>query len=371
MDGQLSYTPHPNPPRMEEDQLDRLRLIRSKRVGPITFHRLMEDYGTAKAALKALPQIAAAAGEEGYLPHSTAAALAEMTTARKAGARPIFYGASGYPEALAQLPDAPPILWAMGDQRLLDRPLIAIAGARTASSLGLRMVRHLAEGLSAAGYVVVSGLARGIDAQAHYSALQGGTIAVQAGGVDVIYPEENADLALQIAQKGLRISEQIIGLRPMARHFPMRNRIISGLCQAVIVVEAAARSGSLITARLALEQGREVMAVPGHPFDPRSGGCNMLLRDGALLVRGVEDVLSALGHVTPSAPLAPPKERLRPPPVDMSQMILSRLSCVPMSEDQLIRSLDLPVENLMSELLTLEMQGVILRHSGGLLSKVS
>jgi len=168
-------------------------------------------------------------------------------------------------------------------------------GARNASSLGLRMARRLAEGLGAAGQVVVSGLARGIDAAAHEAALATGTVAVMAGGVDVIYPEENADLAAQIAAKGCLVAEHPPGLQPQTRHFPLRNRIISGLSRAVVVVEAAARSGSLITARDAADQGREVLAVPGHPFDARAAGCNMLLRDGATLVRHVGDVTEALG----------------------------------------------------------------------------
>jgi DNA processing protein len=200
-----------------------------------------------------------------------------------------------YPQALRDLTDAPPVLWALGDLSLLHRPMVALVGARNASSLGLRMARKLAAGLAAAGYVVVSGLARGIDAAAHEAALTaGGTVAVQAGGVDVIYPPENAALAGEIGRAGLRLSEMPPGEQPLARHFPMRNRLISGLSRAVVVVEAAARSGSLITARDALDQGREVMAVPGHPLDARAAGCNLLIREGAVLVRGVEDVLEAL-----------------------------------------------------------------------------
>jgi DNA processing protein len=200
-----------------------------------------------------------------------------------------------YPEALARIPDAPPILWALGDTSCMARPMVAIVGTRNASALGARMARRLTRELGEAGFVVVSGLARGIDALAHEAALETGTIAVHAGGLDVLYPAENAGLADQIGKTGLRLSEMPFGLQPQGRHFPRRNRIVSGLAEAVIVVEAAARSGSLITARCALDQGREVMAVPGHPLDSRASGGNILLRDGATLVRGADDVIEALG----------------------------------------------------------------------------
>ncbi len=294
-DGRLSNPTHPTPPRTEDDRQDWLRLIRSRRVGAVTFHRLLAEHGTARAALEALPQVARAAGVPDYAVCPVEVVRAELAEGRVAGAVPLFFGGAGYPKALMELPDAPPVLWAQGDLSLLDRPLVAMVGARNASSLGLRMARRLAEGLGQAGFVVVSGLARGIDAAAHEAALATGTVAVQAGGVDVIYPEENACLAEDIRARGLRLSEQPMGVQPQTRHFPLRNRLVAGLSKAVIVVEAAARSGSLITARNAADQGREVMAVPGHPFDARAGGCNMLLRDGATLVRGPADVLEALG----------------------------------------------------------------------------
>jgi DNA processing protein len=194
----------------------------------------------------------------------------------------------------------------MGDPALLARPMIALVGARNASSLGTRMARRLAEELGEAGYVVVSGLARGIDTAAHHASLATGTVAVMAGGVDIVYPVENAVLAQEIAETGLRLSEQPMHLEPQARHFPRRNRIISGLAKAVVVVEAAAKSGSLITARTALDQGRDVLAVPGHPFDARAGGCNMLIRDGAVLVRSAADVIEALAR---EAPRSRPRRR--------------------------------------------------------------
>ena len=241
----------------------------------------MAEHGSAQAALAALPALAAAAGESDYAPFPTEAAWREIDSGTRRGARLLFLGAPGYPAALAALSDPPPVLWARGCQAVLDRPAVALVGSRNASSLGGRMARKLAEGLGFHGLTVVSGLARGIDTVAHQAALKTGTVAVMAGGVDVIYPAENAPLAAAIADQGALVSEQPIGLQPQARHFPRRNRLIAGLAHAVVVVEAADGSGSLITARDALDQGREVMAVPGHPMDARAAGCNRLIRDGA------------------------------------------------------------------------------------------
>jgi len=379
-DGLLSNPTHPTPPRTEEDRLDWLRLIRSRRVGPATFHRLLAEHGSARAALAALPEMARVAGVQDYQVCPVGVAQAELAEARLCGAVPLFHGGPGYPAALMDLPDAPPVLWVQGDAGLLARPMVALVGARNASSLGVRMARRLAEGLGQAGFVVVSGLARGIDAEAHMAAMATGTVAVQAGGVDVIYPEENAALAEEIRLKGARVSEQPIGTSPQTRHFPLRNRIISGLVRAVVVVEAAARSGSLITARMALDQGREVMAVPGHPFDARASGSNMLLRDGATLIRGAADVLEALGHVAPARveetgevlpdlPGPVPPSRPLPEAAELHRMILARLGPSPLAEDQLVRDLSLPPSRLAPELLALEMEGRIQRQPGGLLSR--
>ena len=292
-----SSTHPPLPPTTEEDRLAWLRLLRSRRVGVVTFWRLLAEHGTATAALRALPEVAAASGLTDYAICPEAVALAEVKAARACGARSVCAGDRSYPADLLDIPDAPPFLWARGDLSLLARPMVALVGARNASSLGERMARGLAADLSAAGHVVVSGLARGIDAAAHAAALAGGTVAVMAGGVDVIYPAENTALAADILRMGLLISEQPMGLTPQARHFPTRNRIISGLARAVVVVEAASKSGSLITARTALDQGREVMAVPGHPMDARAAGCNMLIRDGAILIRDARDVIEVVGEV--------------------------------------------------------------------------
>lgn len=364
----------------DERPEDWLRLIRSRRVGPTTFHRLVAEHGSVVAALSALPGIARAAGVEGYEACPVAVIAREIAEGRKVGAVPLLWGQAGYPVALMEVADAPPVLWALGDLGLLARPMVAMVGARNASSLGLRMARRLAEGLGEAGQVVVSGLARGIDAEAHRAALPSGTVAVLAGGVDVVYPEENAGLLAEIAQTGCVVSEQPLGCQPQTRHFPMRNRIISGLARAVVVVEAAARSGSLITAKDAADQGREVLAVPGHPFDARAAGCNQLLRDGATLVRGPQDVLEAMGLPRAEAVLRPVRAvRERPvpvapapaaPPGDLSAEILNRLGPSPVAEDQLIRDLALTPQAIAPTLVLLELEGRVLRQPGGLLSRI-
>jgi DNA processing protein len=377
-DGQLSDTTFP---RAEDDRLDRLRLVRSRRVGAVTFHRLIAEHGTARAALEALPQIARAAGVESYEPCPIGVVLAEMKQGRALGAELLVHGGPNYPRALLDLPDAPPILWALGDITLLNRPAVAMVGARNASSLGVRMARRLGQGLAEAGFTVVSGLARGIDAAAHEAALQAEarTVAVMAGGIDVIYPPENDALAREIAAQGCRISEHPPGLEPQARHFPLRNRIVAGLSRAVIVVEAAAKSGSLITAKAALDYGREVLSVPGHPFDTRASGCNMLIRDGAALVRGTSDVLEALGTLEACAepeprlpPLPGPEAPQRPlkETALLHSMILCRLGPSPLAEDQLMRDLKVTSAQLSPELLTLELEGRIARQPGGLLARV-
>ncbi|WP_372571298.1 DNA-processing protein DprA [Ruegeria jejuensis] len=373
-----SYHP-PLPPTTEDDQIAWLRLLRSRRVGPATFRRLMSEHGTAQNALVALPEVARKAGVEDYETCPPGVIEAEFKAAKAARARLLCLGDPDYPRQLIDLNDAPPILWAMGDVSLLQRPIIAMVGARNSSSLGTRMARALAHDLGAQGFVVVSGLARGIDAAAHLAALKTGTIAVMAGGVDVIYPAENTHLAGDIAMQGLRLSEQPARLSPQARHFPRRNRIISGLARAVVVVEAAAKSGSLITARDALDQGREVLAVPGHPFDARAAGCNHLIRDGAQLVRNAEDVIAALPAQEP-APSQPDLNDLMQDLPEASQtrslretaqlhgQILNRLGPSPIAEDQLIRDLGAAPGDVGPAIVDLELDGKIQRQAGGLLS---
>ena len=370
-----SSTHPPLPPTPEDDQFARLRLLRSRRVGLATYKRLLVEHGTAQNALAALPEVARGAGVSEYRICPEGVVWAEMKAARAAGARLVALGDANYPETLAEIDDAPPFMWVIGNLSLLSRPMVSLVGARNASSLGTRMAKALARDLGAAGYVVVSGLARGVDAAAHLAALETGTIAVQAGGVDVMYPAENTELAGNIAKRGLRLSEQPMGLQPMARHFPSRNRIISGLSRATIVVEAAAKSGSLITARDALDQGRDVLAVPGHPFDARAAGCNLLLRDGATLIRSAEDVIEALGPA--QLPLAPP-EIAEPAPerrtlgetAALHSQILSRLGPSPVAEDQLIRDLSAQAAEVAPALIDLELEGQIARRPGGLLSRV-
>ncbi len=412
------FSSHPpfTPPTTEEDRLFWLRLIRSPRVGATTFHRLMAEHGSAEAALAALPAIARAAGVSDYTPYPPDKAEAEIDIARAKGARMLCFGTDAYPATLATLSDAPPVLWCMGQRAPILRPMVALVGARNASSLGTRTARGLAEGLGHEGYTIVSGLARGVDAAAHHGSLKTGTIAVMAGGVDVIYPVENTVLAAAICDQGLRLSEQPMSLHPQARHFPPRNRIVSGLALAVVVVEAAEKSGSLITARDALDQGREVMAVPGHPVDGRAGGCNRLIREGATLVRHVEDVLDVLrrlqerpaddspadqasgcaegqaGPVAASEPTgsarsrragAPPSQPQKaarkahvaddaqpsdPDGAALDQRILRCLGPSPVAEDQVIRDLALPAAVLSPALVMLELQGTIRRHPGGLIS---
>ncbi len=390
----MSSSPTPfTPPTTEDDDLSWLRLIRSRRVGPATFRRLTAEHGSARAALAALPAIARAAGVADYAPCTEADARAELAAGRAAGAFLLRADDPCYPARLSDLPDAPPVLWCMGDPALLSRPMVALVGARNASSIGLRMARRLAEGLGAAGAVVVSGLARGIDAAAHAAALGPGTVAVMAGGVDAVYPPENADLAAAIAAQGLRLSERPPGAEARARDFPARNRIVAGLALGVVVVEAAARSGSLLTARDALDLGREVMAVPGHPVDPRAGGCNQLIREGATLVRDAEDVLAVLGArladgqglkpVTEgrqrSGPAADPNrlphlsrktpEAARPSEGTLAGAILARLGMTPIAEDQLIRDLALPARDVAPEVVALELAGVIRRGAGGMIAR--
>lgn len=369
--GLFSYPTPFTPPTTEEDELSSLRLARSRRVGATTFHRLLKDHGSAAAALDALPALARAAGSSDYLPCPMALAQAERDAGRRAGARLLLPGQSDYPADLRDFADAPPVLWALGRVELLAPPRVAVVGARNASSLGLRMARKLAEEMGRAGFVVVSGLARGIDAAAHDAALPTGTIAVMAGGIDVIYPPENRDLAARIATEGLRLSELSPGTEPQARHFPQRNRIIAALSRATLVVEAAARSGSLLTARMALDYGREVMAVPGHPMDARAAGCNMLIRDGAVLIRGADDVLEAMG-LAPAARAAPCPEPSPPPKLPVTGLrakLLALLGPTPTPEDTVIRDLGIDAATLSRELIGLEIEGEVTRHPGGLLSR--
>ena len=374
MAGNLLSTPPPlAPPRPQDVGVSWLRLIRSPRVGVSTFFRLMNEHGSADAALEALPSIASAAGVARYSPCSEDAAQLEFEQGMRLGAKLLLHGAPDYPQALMDLSDAPPVLWALGDTSLLNKKCVAMVGARNASSLGTRMAHGLSNDLGCAGFVISSGLARGVDSAAHVGALPHGTIAVVAGGFDVVYPKENAKLHDDIAARGLILSERRLGLQPQARDFPRRNRIISGLSSGVVVVEAAAKSGSLITAKNALDQGRDVMAVPGHPLDARAAGCNLLIRDGATLVRSAQDVTSHIGPA-PRSTTARPAPSPRPRPVHPHSLahaeILGLLGPTPVAEDQLLRDLKTNAGTLSPQLTILELEGKIERHPGGLLSRI-
>ena len=310
-------TPRPTKP---DDAVDRLRLLRSRRVGPATWRRLMEEHANAEDAVRALPEMARAAGLADYAACPARTAERELREGARAGAVPLFLDDPLYPAALAALPDAPPLLWVRGDLAALSRPGVALVGARAASSLGLRLARRMAIDLGERGICVLSGLARGIDAAAHAGALEAGgrTVAVLAGGIDTVYPSEHEALAARIAAEGgALLSESPVGRSARAADFPRRNRIVSGLSRGVVVLEAALRSGSLSTARIAAEQGREVMAVPGHPLEARAAGPNALIRDGATLVTGAADVVEALGGAAvlgqAGSPILAPRTIAAPP----------------------------------------------------------
>ncbi len=317
------------------EKLARLRLSRSENVGPITFRQLLTRFDSAGAALDALPELARRGGIKRKIKIcGKPAAEQEMAALTKAGCSLIASCEPGYPRPLAALPDAPPLIAVRGRAHLLERPTVAVVGARNGSANGIRFTETLARDLAGHGLLIASGLARGIDAAAHRGALEGGTVAVMAGGVDIVYPKENAALYDEIAERGVLLSEIRLGTQPQARHFPNRNRIVSGLARAVVVIEATLRSGSLITARLAGEQGREVLAVPGHPLDPRARGTNKLIREGAVLVESADDVLDALAESGGAGPLAEPDTPdydAGPPPQEVDEQ---ELSAVPGSGDR-------------------------------------
>jgi DNA processing protein len=357
------------------DRIDRLRLIRSENVGPVTYFQLLARFGSAGAALAAIPDLAARGG--GRVPKlaGRAAIEREMEQVERLGARYLFLGQGAYPALLAEVESAPPALIVMGRTELLHRPAIALVGARNASAAACRFARGLAQKLGETGAAIVSGLARGIDAAAHDGALETGTIAVVAGGIDIFYPPENEARQRAIAERGLLVAEQPPGTEPRARHFPYRNRIIAGLAQGTVVVEAAPRSGSLITARCAADYGREVMAVPGSPLDPRAQGCNLLIREGATLVQSAEDVLEAIRPIH-AVPVREPGSDYAGAPSsadvaeDERRILTGLLNRTPVSVDELIRQSGLPPSSVQTILLELELVGRLERHAGGRASLV-
>jgi len=358
-----------------EEKLDWLRLSRTENVGPITFYRLVERYGSVGEALAALPELSKRGGRKKPLKAPDPSFVEkEYESLRNLGGEIVTAACENYPLALGATDDAPPVLSYFGDIKLANKNVIAIVGARNASLNGRKFAERLAGELGAQEQTVVSGLARGIDTAAHKGSLNSGTIAVVAGGIDVVYPQENTALFEEIKERGLVIAESPLGVSPVARHFPKRNRIVSGLSRACVVVEATMRSGSLITARMAGEQGRDVMALPGHPLDPRAQGPNHLIREGATLIRNADDILEIIRDFSGTAlrePLKPVQSFTAAPandedvPQNAQETVLENLSFTAIALDELIRSCHLTIPVLQTVLLELELAGRIKREAGG------
>ncbi|OAN65647.1 DNA-processing protein DprA [Sphingomonas sp. TDK1] len=357
---------------MADRREPRLRLLRSANVGPVTYAQLTARFGSAEAALDALPMLAARGG--GRAPHiaEAGAVRREIAAVERLGARYLFLDDPDYPPLLAELDNAPPALILRGDIGLLARPCVAMVGARNASAAACRFARQLAIGLVDQGATVVSGLARGIDTAAHQGALAGGTVGVIASGIDIVFPPENAELQERIATEGLLVTEQPPGTEPLARFFPARNRIIAGLSLGTVVVEAAPRSGSLITARIAAEAGRDVMAVPGSPLDPRAQGCNLLIREGAILVQSADDIWEAVRPIDSRSVRSPGARFGAMPPEDAGdadrRRVAGLLGPVPVAVDELIRQSGCPPAVVQTVLLELELGGRLERHAGARVS---
>jgi len=355
----------------QQEAFARIRLLRSPNIGPVSFGQLLRRFGNAEAAMEALPDLAARGGGK-YRAAPKAQIEDEVAAVRKTGARYLFRGSPDYPELLAEIESAPPILIWRGDVSLAARPCIAVVGARNASAAAVKLARDISADLSGQGYVVVSGLARGIDGAAHRGAMPS-TIGVIASGIDIAYPPQHADLQEEVAQAGLLLAEQPPGTEPRGSHFPSRNRIIAGLALGTLVVEAAPRSGSLITARLAGEYGREVMAIPGSPLDARSHGCNQLIRDGAVLVQSAEEAIELVAGFDgkprslvreTSAPIFASDDEMADHPAD----IASLLGSAPVSTDELIRQSGAGAAAVQLALLEMEIAGRLQRHAGGRVS---
>jgi DNA processing protein len=362
----------------DEQRIDWLRLIRSQNIGPRTFRSLINHFGGARAALDALPGLARRGGS-GSVPliYTREQAEREIEAARKLGAVFVAVGEAEYPQRLQMIDDAPPLIAVRGHRAALALPTVGIVGSRNASAAGLKMTQRIAHGLSEAGFATASGLARGIDAAAHRASLETGTIAVLAGGHDHIYPPEHKELLEAILPTGAAISEMPFGWEPRARDFPRRNRLISGLSLGVVIVEAAQRSGSLITARMALEQGREVFAVPGSPLDPRAEGTNGLLKQGATPVTEAADIVSVLqpimGIDVPAREPEPAEGNTgdyREPAADERARIIGLLSPAPVSIDDLVRLSQTSPRAVRMVLLEFEIAGRLERHGGGLVSLI-
>lgn len=362
----------------ENEKIARLQLIRTENVGPVTFKQLLNHYKSAEKALEVLPELAKRGGRKRILTAYPVSEInKEIEELNKIGGKLIVLGDKSYPTPLAAIEDAPPILMAFGQTQLLEQKTFAIVGARNASAVGLKMATGFAQKMGEAGYVISSGMARGIDAAAHTGALATGTIAVLAGGIDVIYPRENNKVYQSIKETGLILSEMPLGIQPQARHFPRRNRIISGLSQGVLVVEATHKSGTLITARLASEQGREVFAIPGSPLDPRSKGPNSLIKQGAVLTETVQDIIDNLilmDNRTISEPQYDMFETHTTKQSDNHDLAMAyksikeKLNHTAIAIDDLIRVTQLPLSVVQTVILELELAGEITRHAGNRVS---
>lgn len=358
----------------QDEAFARIRLLRSPNIGPATYRQLLRRFGDAASALAGLPDLASRGGAA-YRPAAEARISEEIAAAKRAGARYLFHDSPEYPSLLSQIEGSPPILTIRGDASLLMRPAIAVVGARNASAAAVKLSRDFSAALAEAGLAVVSGLARGIDGAAHRGALAAGgaTIGVIASGIEIAYPPEHRELQEEVATRGLLIAEQPPGTEPLARHFPSRNRIIAGLAAGTLVVEAAPKSGSLITARLAGEAGREVMAIPGSPLDARSHGCNQLIRDGAVLVQTPDDVVelfsgfdgrprSAFREAAPAGLFD--AEESTDAPAELSKL----LTTAPVAVDELIRQSGDSAAAVQLALLEIELSGRLQRHAGGRVS---
>lgn len=391
-DDLFSQAPLPTAPLNDQQRLACLRLIRSENVGPVTFAQLINHYGGAEHALAALPDLAHKGGKRSIKVCPRERAEAELAAAEKHHAKPVFTIEPGYPSALANIPAPPPLVYIKGNASLFEKPSVAIVGARQASGAGTKLARMLAQDLASEGLVITSGLARGIDGAAHQAALEYGTVAVLAGGLDIIYPPEHERLHEQIAEQGCLLSEMPCGFQPRGQDFPRRNRLISGLSLGVVVIEAARRSGTLVTARYAVEQNKDVYAIPGHPLDPRSEGTNQLIKSGAMLVTSARDILEELapmlalrqttsdGFHEQSAPSAPNEARQNlsantctPQSASNSDQIRSRvleaLGPAPIDVDELCRATQFPARDINVALLELDLAGLIERHGHQLISR--
>ncbi len=360
---------------LQDNDFDRLRLIRSPNIGPVTYRQLLLRFGGAKAALDALPDLASRGGKGKFTAASVGLIDQELEAAHKAGARYVFLSDASYPSLLSHLDNAPAAFTYTGNLALLERPTVAMVGARNASAGACRFARGLALELGDEGFSVVSGLARGIDTAAHIGSLGNGTVAVIAGGIDVAYPPENKALQDEISAKGLLIAEMPPGTEPRARHFPYRNRIIAGLALGTVVIEAAPRSGSLITARLAAEAGREVMAVPGSPIDPRARGCNQLIREGATLVQDASEIAEIIrpfdarmvrGQDAFVPYAAPPLTQMQPIQTGDAERnaVIELLGMTEVAVDELVRQSGVGAPVVQMVLLELELAGRLERGAG-------